>query len=228
MTATILSSSDAVRHALSDRDFVRPQREVDPETGELKIHASTDVLMQWMPSMSWDLVALWSRIPIYRAKLYYDRRTCVEHSRAYVEHDFPDGEDLETAIVWWRKRVGQAQRGVAVFEGGFDVHGPVDLTDPPRVMIDSEMGDVVGDGEPEIEAKRAAHGKRKAMSAKWASKGVSDELQRKIENAERLAKEKKSQGQEYMLKGGWVNRTEVANHLGKDLDRHNEIHKQFG
>merc|ERR1712224_34792 len=129
----------------------KPHRQVDPTTQELKIHSSTDSLITWLPNMSWDLVALWSTMPIFSIKLFSDRRSCKEHKRAYLEHIFPEGTDLEDAISWWRKRVGEEGRGCAVFEAGFDTSGPVTISDPPRLVVDAATGDAEGDGQDAID-----------------------------------------------------------------------------
>lgn len=205
-----------------------PMRTVDEQTGRLKILSSADSLMKWVPKLSWDYLALWCMMPIFRVRLFADRASCTEHDRAYTEHIFPDGEDLETAVLWWRKRVNQQAKGFAVFEGGFDTSGPVLLTDAPRIMVDAVSGECEADGAEDIERKRLLHVKRTQMNEKWSSKpGMSEEMLRKIENAEHIIKEKKRRGQEFMLKGGWVSKKETVA-SGLNLQRHNELAKKYG
>merc|ERR1719487_362787 len=138
----VQAPADQIRKhlALTQEDDAIPKREppmrtVDERTGQLKILSSADSLMKWLPKLSWDYLALWCMMPIFRVRLFGDRTAFTEHDRAYVEHIFPEGEDLETAVLWWRKRVNQEKKGFAVFEGGFDASGPVTLTEPPRVMV---------------------------------------------------------------------------------------------
>lgn len=109
---------------------------------------------------------------------------------------------------------------------GFDTSGPVKLTEAPRVVVDATTGEVEADSEEDIEKKRVLHNKRQNMNERWAGKGLSDEHIIKIQNAELRAAEKKRQGHEYMMKGGWVSKTAG----GKDIDvaKHNERCKQFG
>lgn len=203
-----------------------PMRTVDEQTGELKILSSADSLMKWLPMLGYEHVATWSTMPIFRVRLFSDR-SAFEHERAYVEHVFPEGEDLETAVIWWRKRISQENKGFAVFEGGFDTSGPVLLTDAPRVLVDAASGESEADSVDEIHRKRNLHNKRRQMADRWGAKGMSEDMLRKIENAEHLAKEKKRRGQEFMLKGGWVAKKEAAAG-GLNLSRHNELAKKFG
>jgi len=233
-TIDVQAPADQVRQylaaALEDETLPKrepPMRTVDEQTGQLKILSSADSLMKWLPKLSWDYLALWCMMPIFRVRLFGDRAAYAEHDRAYVEHIFPEGEDLETAVLWWRKRVSQEKKGFAVFEGGFDTLGPVLLTDAPRVTVDAATGESQADGAEEIERKRTLHNKRRQMSEKWAKKGMSDDLLRKLENAEEIIKEKKRRGQEFMLKGGWVSKKET-NAAGLDLKRHNELAKKYG
>lgn len=232
-TINVQATADQVRRhlatTLGDGELKRepPMRTVDEETGQLKILSSADMLMKWLPKLSWDYLAIWCTMPIFRVRLFGDRNAYVEHDRSYVEQVFPEGEDLETAVLWWRKRVNQEKKGFAVFEGGFDASGPLLLTDAPRVKVDAATGECEADGSEEIERKRTLHIKRRQMADKWGSKGVSDEMLRKIENAEHLIKEKKRRGQEFMLKGGWVKTKEVKA-AGVNLTRHNELAKKFG
>lgn len=169
--------------------------------------------------MSWDLVTAWAHMPIFHVKVYSDHATYMLHDRAYAEQIFPDGEDLVSAIQWWRKRMSQAGKGCAVFEGGFDLAGRVHLTDAPILCIDAESGEAAGDTDSAISTKRGKHIKRQEMERMWREKGVSDDLRQKIRNAEAMIREKKRRGQEYMLQAGWVSPREVS----KDIVRHNEI-----
>lgn len=116
-----------------------PMRSVDEQTGQFKIQSSADALLKWLPTLSYDLLHIWCTMPIFRVRLFGDRTAYTDHDRHYVEHIFPEGEDLETAILWWRKRVNHEKKGFAVFEGGFDTSGPVLLTDAPRVTVQSML-----------------------------------------------------------------------------------------
>merc|ERR1719456_1668725 len=189
-TIDVQAPADQVRRhlALQEGDDAQPKREppmrtVDEQTGQLKILSSADALMKWLPKLSWDYLALWCMMPIFRVRLFGDREAFVEHDRCYVEHIFQEGEDLETAVLWWRKRVNQEKKGFAVFEGGFDASGPVLLTEAPRVWVDAATGESEADGSEEIERKRMLHNKRRQMNAKWEGKGMSEDMIRKIENA---------------------------------------------
>merc|ERR1719498_180036 len=231
-TIDVQAPADQVRRHLavlseSTEQREPPMRTVDPQTGQLKILTSADSLMKWLPKLSWDYLALWCTMPIFRVRLFGDRSAYVDHDRAYVEQVFPQGEDLETAVLWWRKRVNQENKGFAVFEAGFDTSDPLLLTDAPRVTVDAATGDCEADGSAEIERKRMLHVKRRQMSDKWCSKGLPEDMLRKIENAEHLIKEKKRRGQEFMLKGGWVKTNEVRA-AGVNLQRHNELAKKYG
>jgi len=224
----VMSAATAVRQhvaaVVANNDAV-PLRTEDPETGALTIFASTDALLAWLPLMEYDRVTAWAKMPVFRVLLFPDRQHYESKATPYVDHVFPQGEDLAAAVVWWRKRVSQEGRGFAVFEGGFDTTGVVLKTDPPSVCVDATTGEVQADGHEEIESKRLLHEKRKNMDLKWTSKGVSDEMRAKIEAAEMLIREKKRQGKEYMLKGGWVVKGQAGD---VRLAKHNEIQKKFG
>jgi len=203
--------------AQADKLIEPPMRTTDAKTGQLKILSSAKRLMAWLPKMGWDHLSLWCTMPIFRVRLFADREAYVTHDRSYVEQVFPEGEDLETAVLWWRKRVNQENKGFAVFEGGYDSSGPLLLTDAPRVCVNAVTGECEADGADEVERKRLLHNKRRQMAEKWGSKGVSEDMLRKIENAEFLIKDKKRRGQEFMLKGGWVKSQQVKS-LYRDVE----------
>lgn len=230
-------SSSAVRQRCAEGGNgldSKPSRNVDKKTGALEIYASSQSLMEWVPKFDQGLVALWCRVPIFRARLFRSKEAFRQGGldRCYVEQVFPEGEDLLSAIVWWRKRVREEQRGFAVFEGGFDTSGLVNLTEPPRCSIDADSGEVEADDQAEIDRKRHLHVKRRGMDARWAKKGVSEELRGRIEAAEAKAQERKRRGEEYALRGGWVPTPQesaagadtVAASL--DVSKHNAYQKQ--
>lgn len=215
-TCTIKSSAQAVRQHLatletSDSDH-KPLRNVEPTTGALEIYASTEALMQWVPKFGWDKLAHWCKLPIFRIRLFRNHEAFRMGGleRCYTEHVFPEGEDLVSALVWWRKRIREQNKGFAVFEAGFDTNGLVYLTDPPRCAIDAETGEVVADNVEELERKKAFHLKRTGMDQRWATKGVSDHLRNKIEIAEMGIQERRRRGEEYALRGGWVKSSTFA------------------
>jgi len=201
----------------------KPTRYVDPETGTLQILASTDDLTKLVPQMDFGALAVWARMPIFRVKLYFSREKWQNGEQPYVDRVFSEGEDAHSAIQWWQKRLSRENKGFGVFEGGFDASGPVTLTEPPFIAIDAS-GEVEADSAEDIERKRLMYIKRKEVAQRWETKGVSPDLQSKIEAAELLAKERKQRGQTFMMKGGWVNPKDCK----FDLKRHNEIQKQFG
>lgn len=210
-------------------DWNAPLRYEHHETKELQIICSMDELKQWLPNLGWDRLTVWCKMPICRLRLYLDRRSYDEVGQPYSIHTFPEGTDFVSAIKWWRKRVSQANKGFAVFEGTFDASGPVDLTDPPTAKIDAAGGTSEADDANEITRKKLRHNARKGMGERWKGKGMSDELQKKIEAAEVALREKKRVGQEYFLKHGWVTNPDpkkcvVACRMG----RHNEIQRLHG
>jgi len=162
--------------------------------------------MQWVPNFGWDKLAHWCKMPIFRIRLFRNQEAFKLGGleRCYTEQVFPEGTDLVSALVWWRKRVREAGKGFAVFEAGFDTNGLVFLTDPPRCMVDAETDSVVADDIEELDRKRALHQKRSGMDKRWADKGVSTELRSKIELAEMGIQERRRRGEEYALRGGWV------------------------
>lgn len=238
---SVSSSAEAVRQYCAgqqeeDQDH-KPSRNVDKQTGALQIFASTEVLLQWVPKFDGGLCATWSSVPIFRARLFRNREAYRQGGleRCYVEQTFPEGEDLVTAIIWWRKRVRECARGFAVFEGGFDTSGLVHLTEPPRCTVDAESGEVEADTEEEVERKLGLHNKRRGMDARWAKKGISAEVRAKIASAEGTAQERKRRGEEYALRGGWVPAhpvsaagAEESAQQRLDVAKHNEYQKQCG
>lgn len=248
---TIASSSQRVREYCLKKQASpeldgKPLRNVDPITGGLEIFASTEELMRWVPAFGWDKLAHWCKMPIFRIRLFRSREAFRQGGldRCYTEHFYPEGEDLLSALVWWRKRVREEGQGFAVFEGGFDTSGLVYLTDPPRCGIDAPSGEVEADDAEELERKRALHHKRAGMDMRWARKGLSQEARNKIEVAEVGIQERKRRGEAYTLRGGWVpsqklsvvgadiggatprHYTPAATLL--DVNKHNQYQKRFG
>lgn len=202
--------------------------------------------MQWVPSFGWDKLAHWCKMPIFRIRLFRCKEA-FRHGgldRCYTEHVYPEGEDLLTALVWWRRRIREQGKGFAVFEGGFDTSGLVYLTDPPRCAIDAETGEVEADDADELERKRTKHQKRAGMDKRWARKGLSEELRNKIEAAEVMGQERKRRGEGYALRGGWIPSQKlsvVGADIGGgtpryytpastllDISKHNDYQKRFG
>jgi len=238
---SVSSSAAAVRRHCEDLQAKdsdhKPMRNVDKKTGSLELLASSDLLLQWVPQFDHGLCATWCRIPIFRIRLFRNTEVFQQGGleRCYVEQVFPEGEDLVTAVIWWRKRIREEGKGFAVFEGGFDTSGLVHLTDPPRCCIDAETGEVQADEVAELDHKRELHNKRRGMDARWAKKGVSAELRAKIEGAEGMVQERKRRGEEYALRGGWVpapvasaSGAEVAASEALDVSRHNNYQKWSG
>lgn len=224
---TFASSAAAVQQALKDV-VERPEndlvRRIDPETGSMKLMSSAAELIQALPGIDPNVLTAWCTMPIFTVRLFVDKKHFDEGGlgRSYAVQAFPLAEPLMKCILWWRRRVTKQNTGFAIFEGGFDMSGPVFLTEPPRLYLDAATGEVEGDDEQEIERKRASHYKRVSMDMRWEGKGVSAELRQKIENAELKVADKKGRGQEYMLKGGWVDRGH-----GLDISRLNDIQKKF-
>lgn len=213
----------------------KPMRNVDKKTGALELFASSEMLLQWVPKFDGGLCAIWCRIPIFRARLFRSKEAFKQGGldRCYVEQVFPEGEDLVSVVIWWRKRVREEGKGFAVFEGGFDTSGLVHLTDPPRCCVDAETGEVQADNNEEVERKRALHNKRRGMDARWAKKGVSEELRAKIESAEDRVQERRRRGEDYALRGGWVLASPPPSASGAepetlDVAKHNEYQKGSG
>lgn len=228
---SVTSCSATVRKHLADQadqetDDNKPLRHVDQETGALTLYSSSDAIIKWAPKMGWELVTAWSKMPVFRVLLFHDKAAYSEGGvgRSYVQHVFPEGETLLAAMLWWRKRVREDNKGFAIFEGGFDTSGLVHLTDAPRVLMDAVTGEVEGDDDAEIQRKRELHNKRQNMDARWGKKGLSEDMRAKIQSAEHLIAEKKRLGHEYMLKGGWVPQ-DVRSQL--DISAHNERCKKF-
>lgn len=205
-------------------DWDAPLRYEHPETNELQIICSMDTLKQWLPNLGWDRLTIWSKMPICRVRLYLDRKSYEEIDQPYSIHTFPEGTDFVSAIQWWRKRISQAKKGFAAFEGSFDAAGPVELTDPPVALIDAANGTAEADDAAEITRKRFRHQNRRIMGDRWKTKGMTPELQQKIEAAEVRLREKKRRGQEYFLKHGWVTNADPKHRL----PRHNEIQRRLG
>eukprot|EP00928_Gymnodinium_smaydae_P097712 TRINITY_DN8918_c0_g2_i1.p1 TRINITY_DN8918_c0_g2~~TRINITY_DN8918_c0_g2_i1.p1 ORF type:complete len:285 (+),score=61.74 TRINITY_DN8918_c0_g2_i1:126-857(+) len=205
----------------------RPLRHVDPKTGALQVFSSMDTLLEWVPLMEYEKLTAWAKVPVFRVRLYTDRQSYQTGHVSYAEQVFPGGEDLASSICWWRRRMSQASRGFAVFEGGFDEDGPVYRTEPPVLWVDAVNGEVDGDDYEEIERKRIAHFKRKAMDQKWARKGLADDALAKIAAAEALIREKKRRGEAYLLKAGWVQRASLGVDPAAAVARHNDRQKKF-
>lgn len=223
-----LASAQEVREYLAANpvdDVSKPLRDVNPTTNELLIYCSMDDLRLWLPRAPWDKLTIWCKIPIFRVRFFHDRANFSVDARPYAEQCFPEGVDFLSAVLYWRKRVRQEGKGFAAFHGGFDTTGPVQVTDPPCVLIDGESGEVEADDQDEIDRKRLIHNKRMKMLKKWELKGVSEETRLKIESAEIKAMEKKRTGQEYVLRHGWVPRYSGQ---AEAIRRHNEIQKKFG
>lgn len=207
-----------------DMFAAREVRKIDPETGSMKLMSSAAELKQALPGIAPYVLTAWCTMPIFTIRLFVDKKHFNEGgvSRSYAVQTFPLGEPLMKCILWWRRRVTKQNSGFAILEGGFDMSGPVFLTEPPRLCLDAASGEVEGDDEEEIERKRVLHYKRVNMDARWEGKGVSAELRQKIENAELKVADRKSRGQEYMLNGGWVDKGH-----GLDISRLNDIQKKF-
>mmetsp|Transcript_146742 Transcript_146742/g.470923 ORF Transcript_146742/g.470923 Transcript_146742/m.470923 type:complete len:236 (-) Transcript_146742:36-743(-) len=233
-----MASAAAVRqhYAGKEADTLdhKPSRNVDKKTGALEIYASADDILQWLPKFDNGLCATWCRIPIFKVRMFRNREAFDQGGldRCYVEQVFPEGEDLVTTVVWWRKRIREEGKGFAVFEGGFDLSGQIHLTEPPRCFVDAASGEVRADDDVEIERKRTLHGKRRGMDARWAKKGHSEELLSKISSAEARGNERKRRGEAFALRGGWVAAPRVsaagAGVLTLDVAKHNEYQKKFG
>eukprot|EP00450_Noctiluca_scintillans_P017517 CAMPEP_0194511202 /NCGR_PEP_ID=MMETSP0253-20130528/42805_1 /TAXON_ID=2966 /ORGANISM="Noctiluca scintillans" /LENGTH=221 /DNA_ID=CAMNT_0039354515 /DNA_START=12 /DNA_END=677 /DNA_ORIENTATION=+ len=221
-----MASSIDVRNHLSEHPpdvFNKSNRCQHPVTGQLQIPSSTEDLMRWAPKFGHHSVLHWARMPIFKVEMHLDEEAFMSKRRPYAEGSFPEGEDLASAIVFWRKRVGQEGKGYAVFYGGFDTTPHV--TEEPICAVDASTGEVRADSEEEIERKRLMHVKRRELEQRWADKGVPEELRLKMAAAESLNKERKqTTGEEFMLKAGWVHKDKV----GLDVKRHNEIQKSFG
>lgn len=224
---TFASSANDVRQylqALPGSKESKPSRHVEEDTGNLVLLSSVDEVMQWLPGLTYDRAIHWARMPIFRVRLWHGADSFSRGDVSYVDQTFPEGEDLAYSLAWWRKRVGQASKGFAVFEGGFDTSGPVLLTDAPVLRVDAASGAAEADDAEEIDRKRALHRKRQSMGEKWALKGLTENARLKIEAAERLGREKRQKGHDYMLRGGWVKPAAI----GTDIKRHNEIQKAHG
>jgi hypothetical protein len=227
---TFTSPADEIRKHLAEVQQLqleenKPLRHVDPNTGALSLYASADTLQRYAPNLGWDVTAVWCKLPIFKCMCFLDRESFAApgRERPYAEHLFPDGEDLATALLYWRKRVNQEGKGFAVFEAGFDTSGLVYLTEAPRISVDAVTGEVDADSAEEIERKRTLHNKRKAMDARWAAKGLSEEARRKIEDAELLAADRRKNGEAYMMRCGWVS----TDKPGVDVTKHNNLQKRF-
>lgn len=196
------------------RDVAGTLRKIDPETGEVELYTSIDGILQAVPKMNWDLAATWSRLPIMKVHLFIDRATYARGGmeRSYASKVFqPQGLDLISAIQWWRKRVpitppgtaSAAARHVAfaVFEGSFTAE--VSTTDPPVLMLDA-LGEVEADDVAVIQRKHQSHVKRRALEKRWASEGTSEDVLKKIKEADLHSKSRKAKGDEYLYKTGWV------------------------
>lgn len=125
-------------------------------------------------------------------------------ARAYADRTFPQGVDLIAALEFWRKRIRKDAPSFVVFEGGFDISGPLILTDAPRLVIDGATGEVEADSYDTIQKKRERHLKRRELDTKWASKGASQDLLSKISRADIEIREHKAKGYEYVKETGWV------------------------
>jgi len=205
-------------------DVKKPLRNLDKNTGEIVIFSSMEDLVKWLPACSSEDLLAWSQLPIFRVALYTDRASWAAKQTAYVYQVFPEGEDLAAALAWWRKRMSQAGRGFAVFEAGFDNTGPIFKTEPPYLCVDGVTGECIADGKEEIATKKDLHMKRRNMATKWQKKGTSAELMAKIEQAELLVREKKRQGQQFMLKGGWVSKQQID---PEALQKYNSLQKKY-
>lgn len=139
----------------------------------------------------------------------------------YKTHVFPEAVDIVAAVQWWRLRVGEARKGVAVFEGSF-AQVPMSLTEPPQLLADAELGVIEADPPDRVEAKRLQHLSRERAVQRWESKGMDPALKAKIEAAEMKLKAKKDGGQQkYQLGLGWVKATDFN-------ARRNEIKLRYG
>eukprot|EP00929_Paragymnodinium_shiwhaense_P007313 TRINITY_DN111234_c0_g1_i1.p1 TRINITY_DN111234_c0_g1~~TRINITY_DN111234_c0_g1_i1.p1 ORF type:complete len:283 (+),score=56.32 TRINITY_DN111234_c0_g1_i1:69-851(+) len=231
MIPTVMSNAADVRTHIARKieaangDIAKPLRNVDPKTGEVIIYSSMEDLVKWLPQCNSEDLLCWSQLPIFRIALYTDRATWDARQTAYVYQVFPEGEDLASALCWWRKRMSQAGRGFAVFEAGFDTTGPIFRTEPPYLCVDATTGECVADGKEQIEEKRALHMKRREMGLKWEKKGMSADMMAKIEAAELLVRDKKRTGHQYMMKGGWITKRQLA---PSSLEKYNTLQKKYG
>lgn len=224
MTVNCHSSAQEVRAqaTLNPKDDWNAPLRYESVTGELKLICSLGGkggLEEWCPNLPYDKLILWCKMPICRMRLYHTKAKYEETDHPYAILTFPEGTDTVSAIQMWRKRVSQAQKGTAVFEGTFDARGPVELTEPPILVIHAAEGEAYADDEKEIIRKKLKHDNRKEMGARWNKKGMSEELQKKIEAAEVKLREKKRLGGEYFLKHGWVTNPDPK----QNMNRHNEI-----
>ncbi|CAK8998555.1 unnamed protein product [Durusdinium trenchii] len=198
------------------RDVAGTLRKTDETTGEVELYTSIEGILQAVPKLNWDLAAAWSRLPILRVHLFIDRgsydRGGIE--RSYASKVFhPEGLDLIAAVHWWRKRV-KGTAGFAVFEGSFDAQ--VSVTDPPILLLDG-TGDVEADDLDVIQRKRQGHLKRKELEKRWAGKGATEEILKKIKQADAHRMSRKAKGEEYLYKKGWVTKgSEEAPRRGLD------------
>lgn len=195
------------------RDVAGTLRKTDPETGDVELYTSIDGILQAVPKMNWDVAATWSRLPIMKVHLFIDRASYERGGmeRSYASKVFPEGLDLIAAIAWWRKRIPvaapgtakAAQRAVAfgVFEGSFNAQ--VSATDPPILMLDAS-GEVQADDVEVIQRKHQSYVKRRELEKRWTSKGASEEILRKIKEADLHSMSRKAKGDEYLYKTGWV------------------------
>lgn len=203
-------------------------RRIDPDSGRLELYCSTEGVMHLVPNAAWNLLPIWCKLPIFRVLLFLDQSNYLAGGlrRSYAEKVFSEGNDLLAAVLWWRRRLPEENKGFAVFEAGFDGTGLVALTEPPRLYIDASSGTMDGDDADAISRKWVAHKKRMQMQQRWAAKGLSAELQLKIDCAELRNLDRKARGDKYMLRGGWVSPPR-AGIVRPDVARHNERVKVF-
>jgi len=192
--------------------------DVDPRTGALRIRWPTrETLRQLLPDLDAERVTAWSKMPIFRVQLFFNRKGYTSHGPPYTDQIFEEPESLARMLCWWRRRVGQDSKGFAVFQGGFDGHGAVHLTEPPLVLVDALTGEIEADDEEAIQQKLVLYRKRRKMKERWTKKGMPEESHLKIESAEKQAWDRKRHGQEYLMQGGWVH----SEKSGLDVKKHN-------
>lgn len=232
--ANYLSSAAEVRKVLAESadgsgaEGYRPNvsgalRTAGEKPGEVQITASVDQMRQWLPDLENATLAAWSKMPIWCLKAYSDRRRYEDRpGLPYQTHVFPEAVDIVRAVQWWRLRIPEERKGLAVFESSFAPDGPMELTDPPQLLADAENARIEADPQAEIDAKRLRLQARERMSKRWESKGLTPSLNAKIDNAERkLRAQKADNKQKYQLGIGWVKTAEFS-------ARQNEIRMRYG
>lgn len=182
VAASILAEAEA---------FKLPDREEHPMTGHLRVTCSAEAVRKLLPNLDFDACRVWCNLPVFRVRLFQNRRTCAETNVHYSEHCFSPPASFLDAASWWRKRVREDQDTFATFEGCFEPNSPVEVADPPLVRVDNATGKVEADDGDEVERKRTLHINRKKMEERWDKKAVAAEVRQKIDNADALLRERK-------------------------------------